>query len=187
MTDLVFGAVAGVAATWVLDKATTVFYERQDEEASEREKEVMGGKTAYGVAAEKTAGIAGRELSQKQRQLYGNSVHWALGAGTGSLYAVLRRRTSWASLGFGTLYGALFWLVVDEGANTALGLTPAPQEFPWESHARGFAGHLMYGVAAEAALQLGDAFLPHSSEPGRKATHSERERPAPWPGSPLPG
>jgi uncharacterized membrane protein YagU involved in acid resistance len=157
LADLTLGILAGVAATWVLDRATTMMYERQDEEATKREQEVMGGETAYGVAAEKAAGLAGRELSEKQRQRYGAAVHWALGAGAGALYGALRSRTSWARLGFGSLYGVLFWLLVDEGANTLLRLTPPPQEFPWESHARGLAGHLAYGVAAEAALQLGDA------------------------------
>lgn len=157
LTDMAYGALAGVAATWVLDKVTTLLYERQDEEASKREQEVMEGRTAYGVAAENAAGMMGRQLSEKQRKKYGTAVHWALGAGSGAAYAALRRTTPWASLGFGTLYGVLFWLVVDEGANTALGLTPPPQEFPWETHARGLMGHIAYGVAAEAAMQLGEA------------------------------
>jgi uncharacterized membrane protein YagU involved in acid resistance len=74
----------------------------------------------------------------------------------GAVYAVLRRRVPWASLGFGTLYGALFWLAVDEAANTVLGLTPPPGEFPWEAHARGLGGHLVYGVATEAGLKLAE-------------------------------
>jgi hypothetical protein len=156
LADMAFGALAGAAATWVMDKATTVMYEREGEEARRREDEARGDKTAYGVAAEKAAHVAGRELSQKQRQRYGSGVHWALGAGVGALYGAMRPRVPWASLGFGTLYGVLFWLIVDEGANTALGLTPPPGEFPWETHARGLGGHLVYGVTAEAAMQLAE-------------------------------
>lgn len=157
IADLLLGAVAGAVATWAMDKGTTVLYEREGEEARKQENEAREGKTAYGVAAEKVAGVAGTELSKKQRQGYGTGIHWALGAGAGALYGALRHRTPWASLGFGTLYGLLFWLVVDEGANTALGLTPPPQEFPWEAHARGLAGHLLYGVTAEATLQAAEA------------------------------
>lgn len=156
IADLMLGALAGALATWVMDKGTTVLYEREGEETRKRESEARTGKTAYGAAAEKLAGAAGTELSQKQRQSYGLGIHWALGAGAGALYGVIRRRTPWAALGFGTLYGLLFWLVVDEGANTALGLTPPPQEFPWETHARGLAGHLLYGVAAEATLRASE-------------------------------
>jgi hypothetical protein len=156
LADLVLGAVVGAAATWVMDKATVVMYEYEDEESKKQEEEARGGKAAYGVAAEKAAAMAGQELSDKQRQSYGSGIHWALGAGTGALYAVLRTRVPWASLGFGTLFGALFWLAVDEGANTVLGLTPPPGEFPWEAHARGLGGHLVYGVATEAGLQLAE-------------------------------
>lgn len=157
IADLLIGAVAGAAATWIMDKGTTVLYGRESEDSRRQENEAREGKTAYGVAAEKVAVIAGKELSKKQRQGYGTGIHWSLGAGAGALYGVLRPRTRWASLGFGTFYGLLFWLVVDEGANTALGLTPPPQEFPWETHARGLAGHLLYGVTAEATLQAFEA------------------------------
>lgn len=155
--DLMMGAVAGVVATWLMDKGTAVLYQREGEDARQQENEAREGKTAYGVAAEKAAGLAGRELPKKQRQSYGTGIHWALGAGAGALYGALRQRTSWGPLGFGALYGVLFWLIVDEGANTALGLTPPPQEFPWETHARGLAGHLLYGVTAEATLQVAEA------------------------------
>jgi glycogen debranching enzyme len=154
--DIAFGALAGVAATYLMDKVTTGMYERESEEARRQEDQARGGKTAYGVAAEKAAGIAGQELSKKQRQRYGSGVHWALGAGMGVLYGALRSRLPWVSLGFGALYGALFWLIVDEGANTALGLTPPPGEFPWETHARGLGGHLVYGVTAETAMKLAE-------------------------------
>lgn len=156
LIDLLAGAAAGAAATWVMGKATTAMYDYEGEEARQQEDEARGGKTAYGVAAEKAAGLAGRELSARQRQRYGGAIHWALGAGAGALYGVMRHRTSWASAGFGALYGTLFWLVMDEGSNTILGLTPPPGEFPWEAHARGLAGHLVYGVTTEAALQLAE-------------------------------
>lgn len=156
LTDLLIGAAAGAVATWVMGKATTAMYEYEGEEAREQEDEARGGKTAYGVAAEKAAAMAGQELHDKQRQRYGGAIHWALGAGAGALYGVLRHRTSWASAGFGALYGTLFWLVMDEGSNTVLGLTPPPGEFPWETHARGLTGHLVYGVTTEAALQLAE-------------------------------
>jgi uncharacterized membrane protein YagU involved in acid resistance len=157
MADLLMGAVAGAVATWVMDKGTTVLYQRESEESRKQENEAREGKTAYGVAAEKTAAAAGQALSDKQRQRYGMGLHWALGASAGALYGVLRERSPWVSLGFGTLYGVLFWLVVDEAANTALGLTPPPQEFPWETHARGLAGHLIYGATAEATLKVAEA------------------------------
>lgn len=155
--DLLKGALAGAAATWVMGQATTYLYERESKEARETEDEARGGKTAYGVAAEKVAGAAGMELSDEQRQKVGSGIHWALGAGAGAVYGLLRHRVPGADLGAGLLFGTAFWLTIDEGANYALRLTPGPTAFPWQTHARGLAGHLVFGLSAHAALEALDA------------------------------
>jgi hypothetical protein len=49
-------------------------------------------------------------------------------------------------------FGMAFWLLMDEGAVYALGLTPGPGAFPWETHARGLAGHLTFGAVADVTL-----------------------------------
>lgn len=155
--DLVKGAVAGVAATWVMGKVTSYLYENESKQARETEDEARGGNTAYGVAAEKAAGAVGKELGEEQRTRAGSAVHWALGAGAGAVYGAMRHRVPAADLGRGLLFGTAFWAVIDEGANTALGLTPPPAEFPWQTHARGLAGHLVFGVAADTVLGAMDA------------------------------
>jgi hypothetical protein len=154
--DLVKGALAGAFATWVMGYATTYLYEAENEEARKREDEAREGKTAYGVAAEKAVAAAGQELSEEQRQKVGSAIHWALGVGTGAVYGALRHRVPGANAANGLLFGTAFWAVVDEGANVALGLTPGPPAFPWQAHARGLAGHLVFGLAADAALRTMD-------------------------------
>lgn len=123
------------------------------------EDEARGNKTAYGVAAEKVAGAIGKDLSAEERKRYGSAIHWGLGAGAGAVYGVLRDRLPGAEAGHGLLFGTAFWAVVDEGANAALGLTPGPTRFPWQTHARGLAGHLVFGVATDAALHTLDAIV----------------------------
>lgn len=157
--DLVKGAIAGAAATWIMGQATSYLYEREDPVAREREDDARDGKTAYGVAAEKGAALVGRELGDEERQQLGSGIHWALGIGTGALYGALRGRVPGVGSGFGLTFGTAFWAVVDEGANVALGLTPGPGEFPWEAHARGLAGHLVFGVAAESTMRLLDQVM----------------------------
>jgi len=39
------------------------------------------------------------------------------------------------------------------------GMTPGPGSFPWQAHARGLVGHLVFGLAAEAALSAADRLL----------------------------
>lgn len=157
-SDVVRGAMAGLAATWVMGHVTTFLHEREDEAAREREDRARDGKTSFGVAAEKAAHAVGRDLTDEQRQKYGSAIHWALGAGAGATYAVLRGRLPHTDSAGGLLFGTAFWAVVDEGANPALGLTPGPGAFPWQTHARGLAGHLAFGAAAEATLSVMDRF-----------------------------
>ena len=129
--DLVDGAIAGLVATWIMGKVTTAIYEREDASAREREDDVRSGKTAYGVAAEKAARLAGTELSDDERARYGGAIHWALGIGAGAIYGALRPRSERASLAGGLLFGGAFWLLMDETLTPALGLTPGPTAFPW--------------------------------------------------------
>ena len=152
LVDVVDGALAGLVATWLMGKATSALYAREGEAARKREDTARGGETAYGVAAEKVAQLAGAALSDDERERFGSRIHWALGAAAGAAYGVLRPRVEQATLANGLLFGTAFWLLVDEGANWALGLTPGPTAFPWQTHARGLAGHLVFGAAADATL-----------------------------------
>ncbi|HEY1227424.1 MAG TPA: DUF1440 domain-containing protein [Ramlibacter sp.] len=150
--DAIDGAIAGAIATWLMGKATTALYEREDKTARQREDQARSGKTAYGVAAEKAASLAGTDLSDNQRKQYGQAIHWALGIGAGALYGALRPRSEVASAAGGLLFGATFWLLMDETVTPALGLTPGPAAFPWQTHARGLAGHLVFGTIANTTL-----------------------------------
>jgi len=152
--DLARGALAGIAATWVMGQVTTYLYENESPGAREAEDNARDGMTAYGVAAEKAAEAVGRELDEDQQKQAGAAIHWALGAGAGAAYGLMRDRVPMADAANGLLFGAAFWAVIDEGANVALGLTPGPAAFPWQTHARGLAGHLVFGVAADMSLRL---------------------------------
>jgi hypothetical protein len=154
--DLVKGALAGAAATWVMGQVTTYLYEHESKQARKAEDEARGNQTAYDVAADKAADAVGVELSGEQRQKAGLAIHWALGAGAGAAYGLLRGRLPGADAGAGLVFGTAFWLAIDEGANYALRLTPGPTAFPWQTHARGLAGHLVFGVTADTTLRLLD-------------------------------
>jgi len=160
LTDLALGALAGAAATWVMGKATTYLYEHEDQQARQREDQARGGSTAYETAAKKAASLAGRELSDEETKKLGSAIHWAIGIGAGAAYGLLRRRLAGRGLGrdlaLGALFGTAVWLLLDEAGNTALGLTPGPRAFPWQTHARGLAGHLVLGLTTEGLMQAAD-------------------------------
>lgn len=156
LADVLRGAAAGAAATWVMGKATSFLYARESDDARRKENRARDGKTAYVIAAERAAGAAGVVLSEEERKKLGSAIHWMLGVGAGAVYGAVRNVAPRFRHGSGIGYGLLFWLVMDEAALTMLGITPPPQEFPWQTHARGVAGHLVFGAVAEAIFDVAD-------------------------------
>ncbi len=151
--DLLKGALAGAAATWVMGKATTWMYESESQAVRDREEAARDGKSAYVVAAQKAADVGGIELSDEQQQRAGRALHWALGIAAGAAYGVMRRRLPRITTVNGLPFGAGFFVVMDEIMNPALGLTPGPAAFPWQAHARGLGGHLAFGLVNETVLK----------------------------------
>jgi hypothetical protein len=151
--DLVKGALAGAAATWLMTQVTAWMYEHESDDAKRRENQARGDRTAYESAAEQAAGLAGVRLSGEQRSHAGTAIHWATGIAAGALYAVLRKRWPASAIAKGLPFGAGFFLLVDELLNPVLGLTPGPQAFPWQTHARGLGGHLAFGATTELVLE----------------------------------
>jgi hypothetical protein len=154
--DLVKGAIAGAVATFVMGKVTGYMYEHEDREARREEDDARGGRSAYEAAAEKTAAAAGTALDRQQREQFGSAIHWALGMGAGAAYAVMRRRFQGLGSTAGAAFGTAFWAFLDEGLVPALGLTPGPNAFPWQAHARGLVGHLTFGTVTDGTLRVLD-------------------------------
>lgn len=72
--DAAVGTGAGLLGAKVMTPVTTKLYELQREEAKEQETEASYG-TAYTVAAKKTAGVVGVELSEEQASKAGTTLH----------------------------------------------------------------------------------------------------------------
>ncbi|MFL5403960.1 MAG: DUF1440 domain-containing protein [Gemmatimonadales bacterium] len=156
-TDLLKGAIAGAVATGVMDKLTTTLYERESQAARQKEDTARHGQTAYDAAAEKAAGLLGKRLNSDDRHRLGNAVHWSLGIAAGAAYGVLRHRIPGLRRAGGAKFGTTFWAAIDEGLVSVLGLTPPPQAFPFQTHARGLVGHLAFGIVADRTLRVLDA------------------------------
>ncbi len=139
-----------------MDQVTTAIQKSQPKDTQEREEAARGGKTAYENAAEKAANAVGREMSEETRKVVGQSIHWSLAVSSGAVYGLLRNQLRSFGIGSGIAYGAAVWLLLDEAALTALGITPPPQAFPWQTHARGLAGHLVFGAVIESVFDVMD-------------------------------
>jgi uncharacterized membrane protein YagU involved in acid resistance len=160
LVDLITGAVAGVVGVWALDRVDWTLYDRESEAAHQQliRARPHGRDPAHNLAA-LGARLFGREL-KRQPNAAGISIHYGLGVGAAMAYAALRRRFPTFGLGAGTVFGALVWLLQDEGLNTVTGLAGKPQEYPATTHLRGLAAHMAFGLATELVLRL---------RPGRSA------------------
>lgn len=152
MGDLLKGAVAGAAATWAMDRVTGFFEERESRRALRRERRARGGSSPAEQGAEKLAEAVGAEPDRRFSEVAGRALHWTLGAGSGAVYGVLRRRLHAVGRARGLGFGAGFFLFVDETVVPLLGLSPAPGAFPWQTHVRGLSGHLVFGTVADAVF-----------------------------------
>lgn len=152
LLDLGVGVVAALVATWVMDHFSSFVYARQSKASRDRE-EALRTEMPPAVLAKKAARFVGRELGKDQANRYGVAIHWGFGALWGPVVAVGSRYVLGA-LPLGILTGLLVWLVVDEGMNTLLGLTPSAWEFPASAHFRSFANHVVYGATIGALVFL---------------------------------
>lgn len=143
--ELVIGVGAGYAAGKVMDRVTTEFLERQSEESKAREKDIQG-EPSFVKAAERLAGLGGRNIDEEQAKRIGQGIHVGLGVSGGAIAGILTAQ-GMNPVAAGMLSGLGIWLVIDEGANAVFGLTPPATEFPKETHIRGLVGHVAYGAA----------------------------------------
>jgi hypothetical protein len=155
--DVVKGAIAGFAGMKAMEKTTTFMYQHEDPEARKEYEEVTGGKYPPQRTAEFVEEKLDLELSEKQHKMLAKGSHQMVGIGAGVAYALARRRIGWADKGHGLLFGTLFSLIFDEGLTPLVGFAEPPQAYPWQAHARGFVGHLAFGLAAETVLDALDA------------------------------
>jgi uncharacterized membrane protein YagU involved in acid resistance len=93
--------------------------------------------------------VFGHKLTASEKKIAGTAVHYVLGTGVGGLYGVAAEIAPKVTAGAGLPFGAVFWLVVDEGAVPLLGLSKGPMAYPLSIHAYALSSHFVYGVTAE--------------------------------------
>jgi len=150
-----FGAsfLAGIGAAWVMNRATTAFYERQSEASKRREEEVGEG-VAYAVVVQKAAALVGREVEPDRAERLGEAFHYAMGAVLAPGYVLLRRRFGLPPVTAGLAFGLSVSVVVDEVANPLMGFTAPPQAYPLVTHLRGVVGHVVFGLTMAGLFEL---------------------------------
>jgi uncharacterized membrane protein YagU involved in acid resistance len=94
-------------------------------------------------------GVFGHSLTNKEKEIAGSLVHYAVGTTAGAVYGVAAEYQPNVTTLAGFPFGVAFWMVVDEGALPLLGLTKGPTAYPISTHAYALASHLVFGLTAE--------------------------------------
>ena len=168
---VIAGAIAGALAAWVMNQYQAI-------DAASGSPGSKQATAAQAAAAEqggtaKTAGSAdggenatvqiaekvsreqfGHELTEAEKPLAGQAVHYGYGAAMGALYGGLTELVPFVGTGLGLPYATAMWLFGDEIAVSALGLgKPLPQTTPAE-HATSLSAHFVYGVTLDVARRV---------------------------------
>ncbi len=155
IADALIGAAAGLAASWVMEKAQGRIMQAGSEETKQREKDAQGDLEPATVrAAERAAGAVGKPLPDERKGAASEAVHYATGTAFGALFGVLAPRLPLPALLAGAIYGAAVWLVNDETLVPALGLSRKPWDYPASVHAKSLAAHVVYGATTDAGFRI---------------------------------
>jgi putative membrane protein len=105
--------------------------------------------TTVKAASAVSEGLFDHRLTEREKKIAGPAVHYSLGTGVGGLYGAAAEMAPKVTAGKGLPFGAVFWLVVDEGAVPLLGLSKGPTAYSLSTHAYALSSHFVYGLTVE--------------------------------------
>lgn len=170
------GLIGGLVASWTMNRFQDVWTKVTNGIESRSENQVHNGSGEYAGDVEKTSGtqelefasepevpddttikaasaiserIFDHKLTPGEKKIAGTAVHYLLGTGVGGLYGAAAEIAPNVTTGGGLPFGAVFWLVVDEGAVPLLGLSEGPTNYPLSVHGYALSSHFVYGLTAE--------------------------------------
>jgi len=151
---LAAGVVGGLVASWVMDRFQYWWLSFSDRDELSLQQTTIDPVNQDEPATVKTAsviseGVFNHSLSVKEKEIAGSLVHYAVGTTAGAVYGLAAESTPEVTKLMGVPFGAVFWMVVDEGALPLLGLAKEPNAYPVSTHAYALASHLVFGLTAE--------------------------------------
>ena len=102
------------------------------------------------VASALAEPILERKLTDEEKPIAGEVVHYGFGSFNGALYGALAEIPLLPIEAFnGTAFGAALWVAADEYVVWKLGIRREEPHFPSMTHAYALASHLVYGLTLE--------------------------------------
>jgi uncharacterized membrane protein YagU involved in acid resistance len=163
---LLAGLAGGLAASWVMNQFQAVVpadtFQRLLGESSDSDSagDQEAPEPATVQAAEALSeGVLNHELTKREKKTAGPAVHYAFGTTVGGAYGAVAEVAPSVTIGGGLPFGTVFWLVADEAAVPALGLSDPPTEHPPSTHLYALTSHLVYGLTADLVRRAVRALL----------------------------
>ena len=153
-TDIMKGLLAGVAggllASFLMEQfqaawSAAALAMQSSEKPHGRKPDPATVKVAN-LISEK---VTGRKLPKDYKSMAGEAVHYGMGASSAAIYGVLAEVAPIVTVAEGAAFGAGLWLLADETAVPAAGLSKPPREIPLATHIYALASHLVYGWITE--------------------------------------
>ena len=151
MKGLLAGVAGGLLASFLMEQFQAA-WSAASEAIQSAEKKRGGRKPdpttvkAANLIAEK---VTGHKVPPDYKPLAGEAVHYGMGAASGAVYGVLAEVAPFLTLGDGVGFGTGVWLLADEMAVPAAGLSKPAKEIPLTTHIYALASHLVYGWITE--------------------------------------
>lgn len=153
-TDILKGLLAGVAggllASFLMAQFQAAWSAAADSMSSARKS---GGRkadpTTVKAANMVSEKLTGRKIPRGYKPIAGEAVHYGMGASSAAVYGVLAEVAPIVTIADGAAFGTSVWLLADELAVPAAGLSKPPKEIPLTTHIYALASHLVYGWITE--------------------------------------
>jgi len=152
LSNVGIGLVGGLIGKMLMQPVSNKLYRWEPEAVRQREIDVRPGLPAD-IAAEKIRQRLNLDLSQAQTQKLGRVLFYGAGMAWGPIYTLLRN-ANFHPLAAGLVTGAAMSAVVDEIMTPGLDLSAPNRAYPLLTHLRGFAAHLVYGLAVMATVEM---------------------------------
>ncbi|MBA3886717.1 MAG: DUF1440 domain-containing protein [Acidobacteria bacterium] len=146
---LAAGVIGGLVASWTMNQFQALVSALSTKDKPKGQSADPGDDATVKAASAVSEGIFDHTLTKWEKGVAGPAVHYALGTSMGGIYGVAAELAPSVRAGAGVPFGAVFWLLADEAAVPALGLSKAPTQYPLSTHTASLAAHVVYGVTTE--------------------------------------
>jgi putative membrane protein len=154
MKGLIAGVAGGLLASFLMEQFQAAWSAATEAIAPSQKRAGRRSDPATVKAANLLAEkVTGRKLPANYKPLGGEAVHYGMGAGSAAVYGVLAEVAPVVTVGDGAAFGTSIWLLADELAVPAAGLSKPAREIPITTHVYALASHLVYGWITETVRQ----------------------------------